>query len=212
MRRGPTRGVRVWIILFGVGLGVVAYARGPQLVPVTSPTQRLQSDVLSILPPQGENWFAVRKPQGAHGLLFQFFKAATPPSKTRTVLANVQVLRGRDSIPAESRAQFLRELAQFKYSEQTNRERPTSVNISPDKTLAHDCVRYDVTHEDRGVPGYRGSIFIWDAHGFICVHPDLPDTVVDIQYSQRRLQQEPAVPLEREGEPFVKSVLFKKHN
>ena len=204
------RGVRVWIILFGVGLGVVAYARGPQLIPVTNPTQRLESDVLSILPPQGENWFIVRKPQGAGGLVFQFFRSTTPPSKTRTVLANVQVLRGRDFIPAESRAGFLQELAQFKYSEQTNRERPISVTISPDKTLAQDCVRYDVTHEDRGVPRYRGSVFIWDAHGFICVHPDLADTVVDIQYSQRRLQEEPPLSLAGEGEPFVKSVLFKK--
>ncbi len=200
--------VRVWILLLGVGLGVVGCAGGPQLIPVTDPTQRLEVADLSILPPQGEHWFmapsALRKQQG-HDVIVSFMKLATPPSKTHTVFAVVR--GGRVPFSAGSRAELLQKLAQG-YSEQTNRNRPVSVTIAPDKTLAPDCVRYDVTVEDRGVPGYPGSIYILDQHGFVCLHPDLPDAAIDIQYSQRRLQEDPPLALEAEGEPFVKSLLF----
>jgi hypothetical protein len=56
MRRRVMRILQVWIILLGVGLGVVGCTGGPPLVPVTDPTQRLEVEGLSILPPQGENW------------------------------------------------------------------------------------------------------------------------------------------------------------
>ncbi len=201
--------VRVWIILLGVGLGVVGCAGGPQLIPVTDPTQRLEFEGFSILPPQGDNWFmappALRKQQGPF-MIVSFLKLATPPSKTHTVVATVR--GGRVSISAGSRADLIQKMALGWYFEQTDRFRPVSVTIAPDKTLAPDCVRYDGTVEDRGVPGYPGSVFIMDHHGFVCLHPDLPDAVIDIQYSQRRLQGEPPLALEAEGEPFVKSLLF----
>ena len=200
--------VRVWIILLGMGLSVVGCAGGPQLIPVTDPTQRLEFEGLSILPPRGEGWFiappALRRQQGAD-MIVSFLKLATPPSKTHTVAATVR--GGRVPISAGSRAELLQKYTQG-YSEQTNRNRPVSVNISPDRTLAPDCVRYDVTVEDRGVPSYPGSVYIIDMHGFVCLHPDLPDAVIDIQYSQRRLQEDPPLSLEAEGEPFVKSLLF----
>lgn len=202
--------VRVWIIFFSVGLGVVGCAGQPEFIlPVTDPTQRLEFEKFSILPPQGKQWFVtppslLRKQQGRN-IIAQFFKLTTPPSKTHTVLATV--MARRVPISAGSRGERVRQFAQV-YSEGTSRERPLSVNIYPDKTLAPDCVRYDVTYEDHGVPGYSGSIFILENHGFVCFHPDLPDAVIDIQYSQRRLQEEAPPSLESEGEPFVKSLLF----
>ncbi len=203
------RVVRVWSIVFGVGLGMVGCAGGSQFIPVIDSTQRLELEGLSILPPQGEHWFLaspeLRKQQGP-GMMVLLRKLTTPPSKTHTVVAFVR--GGRVSSAAGSRAELLQELAQG-YSGQTDRNRPVSVNISPDRTLAPDCMRYDVTAEDRGVPGYQGAVYIMDMHGFICLHPDLPDVAIDIQYSQRRLQEEPPLSLETEAEPFLKSLLFK---
>lgn len=202
--------VRLSIILLGVGLGVVGCAGGPQLIPVTDPTQRLEFEGFSILPPKGENWFmappALRQQQGPD-VIVSFLKLATPPSKTHTVAATVR--GGRVPFSAGSRAELLQKFAQASF-EQTKRNRPVSVNISPDRILSPDCVRYDATVEDRGVPGYPGSIYILDQHGFICLHPGLPDAAINIQYSQRRLQEEPPLALKTEGEPFVKSFLFKR--
>ena len=150
---------------------------------------------------------AIRKQQGPD-MIVSFLKLAIPPSKTHTVVATVR--GGRTRISAGSRSELLQKFAQNIFV-QEGRYRPVSVNIAPDRTLAPDCVRYDWTVEDRGVPGYPGSIFILDMHGFVCLHPDfLPDGVIDISYSQRRLQEEPPLSLEAEGEPFVKSLLFNR--
>jgi len=67
-----------------------------------------------------------------------------------------------------------------------------------------------MTVEDRGVPRYPGSVFIMDLHGFVCLHPDFPDAVIDITYSQRRLPEEQPLSLEAEGESFVKSLIFNR--
>lgn len=202
--------VRVWIILLGVGTGIVGCAGEPQLIPVTNPTQRLVFEGFSILPPHGENWFmdppALRKQQDSD-VIVGFRKPTTPPSKTHTVVATVQA--GRVPISAGSRAELIQKIAQA-YSKQTEPNRPVSVNISPGRTLAPDCMRYDVTVEDRGVLRYPGSVFIMDLHGFVCLHPDFPDAVIDITYSQRRLPEEQPLSLEAEGEPFVKSLIFNR--
>ncbi len=202
------RTVRAWIILLCVGLGVVGCVGGPQFIPVTDPTQRLEFEGLSILPPRGEDWFiappALRRQQGAD-MIASFLKLATPPSKTHTVTATVR--GGRVSVSAGSRSELLQKIAQG-YSKETNRNRPVSVNVSPDKTLSPDCVRYDITAEGHGIPGYPDSVYIMDMHGFVCLHPDSPDAAIDIQHSQRRLQEDSLLTLEAEGEPFVKSLLF----
>jgi hypothetical protein len=202
--------VRIWIILVGVGMGVMGCEGGPQLIPVTNPTQRLEFGDFSILPPHGESWFitdpALLRRQ-VPDMIALFRKTLTPPSKSHTVAATVR--GGQVPISAGSRTELLQKLARLNFAK-TERHRPISVNISPDKTLAPNCVRYDGVTEDRGVPGYPGSLFIWDQHGFVCFHPDVSDAAIDIQYSQRRLQEEPPLSLEAEGEPFVKSLLFNK--
>jgi len=197
--------VRVWITLLGVGLGIVGCA-GPQLSPVTIPTQRLEFEGFSILPPHGENWLvtppAIRAKQGSN-VIVSFYKRLNRPSKTHTVIAVVASVW----LPAEmgTRAERLQKYAQAAL---TGRYRPVMVNISPDGTLAPDCIRIDATTEDRGVPGYPGTPFIADTHAFVCFHPDWPEAAIDIHYSQRRLLEEAPLSLEAEGEPFVRSLIF----
>ncbi len=202
--------VRVWVTLLGVAMGVVGCAGGPQLVPVTNPSQRLDFGDFSILPPHGENWFktdpAILRQQ-VPDMIALFRKTLAPPSKSHTVTATVR--GGLLPISAGSRTELLQKLARLNFA-QTGRHRPVSVNISPDRTLAPDCVRYDGVTEDRGVPGYPGSLFVWDQHGFVCFHPYVSDAAIDIQYSQRRLQEDPPLLLEVEGESFLKSLVFKQ--
>jgi hypothetical protein len=202
--------VRVWITLLGVAVGVAGCAGGPQPIPVTNPSQRLDFGDFSILSPHGENWFktdpAILRQQ-VPDLIALFRKTLAPPSKSHTVTATVR--GGLLPISTGSRTELLQKLARLNFA-QTRRHQPLSVNISPDKTLAPDCVRYDGVTEDRGVPGYPGSLFTWDQHGFVCFHPYVSDAAIDIQYSQRRLQEEPPLFLEAEGEPFLKSLVFKQ--
>ena len=202
--------VRVWIIVLGVGLGMVGCAGGPQLIPVTDPTERLEFEGFSILPPQGDNWFVVPSaPIIFPDVLVQFFKKSTPQSGPRQPLATLSL--GAGPGPEGSTAERLYKLG-VEYSNQpdTSRFRRISFNISPDRTLALDCMRFDWTAEARNNPRYPGSIFIMDQHGFVCLHPDLPHHSIEISYGQRRLQEELPLSLEAEGEPFVKSLLYNR--
>lgn len=199
--------VQVWIIVFSVGLALAGCAGTSQLVPVTDSGQRIEFPEFSILPPQGQHWFvapaSLRRQQG---LIASFVRVPTPRSKTHTVIAGV---RGQRGVYKEgSRAELLQKLARL-HAERNERNQPVSVAIAPDTTLGPDCVRFDVTVEDRGVPGYPGAVFVADTHGFICLHPNLPDAAIEILYTQRRLQKEQPLSLAADGEPFLTSLRFK---
>jgi len=204
-----------WVMLIALvtllGMGMTGCAGGPQSIPVTNPSQRLDFDAFSILPPNGENWSVVNPAvfrQQIPDLLVIFSKTVTPPSRFHTVTATVR--GGRLPNSAGSRTELLQLLARNNFVQTEQRYRPVSFNIAPDKTLAPDCLRYDGVIEDRGVPGYPGSLFIWDQHGFVCLHPYVQEGAIDIQYSQRWLQGEQPLLLEVEGESFLRSLVFKQ--
>lgn len=44
------------LVVFLIGIGIPSCSVGPAVTPVTNPTERLQFQGLSILPPKGENW------------------------------------------------------------------------------------------------------------------------------------------------------------
>ena len=196
------------VLFFATVITVGCPAVRLNLVPVTDPTQRLEFQGFSILPPQGENWFVappeLRRQQGSD-LIVSFLKMLSPPSVTHTIAAVVR--GGRVRLSGRSSAEVLQKFAQG-YSEPTERHRPVSVKTSLDNTLGADCVRYDGTVEDRGAPVHPGSVYILEFHGFICFHPHLQGQVIHLEYSQRRLQGEQPLSLEAEGEPFLKSLVF----
>jgi hypothetical protein len=199
------------VTLLGMDMAVTGCAGGPQSLPVTNPSQRLEFDAFSILPPTGEDWSVINPAvlrQQIPDLLVLFSKTVTPPSRFHTVTATVR--GGRLPNSAGSRTELLQQLARNNFVQTEQRYRPVSFNISPDQTLAPDCLRYDGVIEDRGVPGYQGSVFMWDQHGFVCLHPYVPEGAIDIQYSQRWLQGEQPLLLEAEGEPFLRSLVFKQ--
>ena len=198
------------VTLLCMGMGVTGYTGEPQSIPVTNPDQRLEFDAFSILPPDGEGWSLMNPApfrKGIPDLLVLFSKTATPASRFHTVTATVR--GGRLPNMAGSRAEILQQLASINFVQTEQRYRPVTFNISPDKTLAPDCLRYDGVIEDRGVHGYQGSVFLWDQHGFVCIHPYVPEGAIDIQYSQRWPQGEQPLPLEAEGEAFLRSLEFK---
>lgn len=190
-------------------MGAVGYAAQPPLIPLTNPTERLEFEGFSFLPPQGENWFVFsseRRRQLGPDVIASFQKLNRPLSITHTVNA---IVRGGQIPPTEGRAELPQRIARLNFV-QTERERPISVNVSSDSTLAPDCVRYDGIVEDRGVPRFPGSVFVTEMHGFVCLRPDLLDAYIEIQYSQRRLQEESPLSLEAEGESFLRSLVFGK--
>ena len=205
-----------WITLVLMGLTAASCAVGPRLIPVSDATRRIEFEGFSILPPSGENWFAaspevlrvMEKPVGEIVKLIASFIKMPPPSKTHTIAAEVQVAQLPPLPPSANRIEILQQIKQSGLRSD-DRHRVVASKISEDRALGSDCVRYSATSEDRGVPGYPGSIFIFDLHGFACLHPDRPSYFIQIEYSERRLPREnPLSSLEAEREAFLKSLVF----
>lgn len=207
---------QAWSLLFFATIISVSkgFAAEPGLIPITDPTRRFEFEGFSILPPKGENWFMpsvelLQKQGVTNGV--QFWKMLTPPSVTHTIVANVSAVKV--PMPSRSRAELLQELAQVKEREMsTGRHRLISIKTTLDNSLGSDCLRYDVSAEDRGALVNQGSVYILDTHGFACLHPDITSYLIEAEYSQRRLQGEQPLSLEAEGEAFLKTLVFTKSN
>lgn len=187
------------------------WAAIPDLIPVTDPNQRLEFEGFSILPPKGENWF-MAPPELLRGQdvkkAAEFVKMFTPPSVTHTIVARVTA--AKIPVPSKSRVELLQDIAQAKKQDMsTGRHRLITIKTALDKSLGSDCLRYDVTAEDRGALMYPGSVYIVDIHGFTCFHPDSTSYLIQAEYSQRRLQEEAPLSLEAEGEAFLKDLVFR---
>lgn len=74
---------------------------------------------------------------------------------------------------------------------------------------AVDCIGFDVTFLDRGVPGREGEAFTLRNHGVACRHPVARDRAVVLTGSERIPPGEaPIAGLDGELEPFLSSLAF----
>ena len=202
------RRLRAWTLMFLVGLIVVGCTH-PRPIPVTDPTQRLQFQGFSILPPKGENWFIG---QGVGNVMFrkQLRETIKQPADLHTIVAQVWT-RSLGDVTFESRMELLQYLArelEKGMRQPTQRNTPLEVKLSLDKCLGWDCARIDYTSEDRGLPSFPGSVFILTGHHFVFLHPDSPTLVIHVNYGQRYLRGQQPLPLEAEVESFLKSLVF----
>lgn len=199
-RRCGTKILGIWIFTFLFGVIAVGCAAGPTLTPVTDPTQRLQFQGFFILPPRGEGWFIGQ--QGANQIAF----AKGPASNS--VIASVRTM-SLGGVKFESRTELLQSLARtWGKGKIDPRHRLLDLKVSLDKCLGWDCMRYEITAEDRAVPQFPGSVFVMPLRGFLFLHPDSPTYVIILEYSQRYLQGQEPLSIKAEVEPFLKSLIF----
>lgn len=194
-----------WALLFLAGI-VVGCAVAPRLTPITDPTQRLQFQGFSILPPTGKGWFKVEPPPQVNPSLTakayfikRLTEGVTPPSELHRVTAVVRTLSLGD-VKFENRTELLQHLA-----------REFSEKSFLDKCLGWDCARYEFTSEDPSHPQFPGFVFVIRAQGFVVLHPDSPRFVINLEYRQyyaRGQQPLSAEALETEVEPFQKSLFL----
>jgi streptogramin lyase len=89
------------------------------------------------------------------------------------------------------------------------RYRVASESWEPVNQGATECIRYDVSFEDRGVPGRERDVFALRHRGIACRHPGSPDRAVTLVGTERTppgVAPEPA--LDAELKPFLASLAF----
>lgn len=215
------KSLRTWIftfvacaILFGCAATQLLYEAmtGGQeqgWTPVTAPTQRLEFPGFSILPPRGDNWFIAPSMSLAPNVTYVAAFAKQTRERTYTIRAAVLTVDMKDE-RFGSPTEFLRvvERAIEEEMKTSPRHRLLASRVSLESSLGSNCVVYDQTVEDSGVPQFPGSIFILTMHGFRCAHPHWPRYVIDVGYSQRVPRGDQTLSVEAEVEPFLKSLMF----
>lgn len=198
------------LIFLSSMIAIGCAAAGPTLIPVADPTQRIEFQGFSILPPPGERWF-ISSSQASSSLGIVFMKNYRERTTQPTIVAQAGSATLRDDVAINDQVELLKRIVGSKERElSTGRHRLVEFKTAPDNSLGADCLRYDGSAEDRGVPQFKESIFLLTVHGLYCLHPDSPRFVIALEYSQRVLEGERPLSIEAEGEPFLKSLIFKK--
>jgi tetratricopeptide (TPR) repeat protein len=160
--------------------------------------QRLEFDGFTILPPKERGWVRLDPPPRANPHLIArvyFVKTLTKEGAPRSELHRLTaVVRTGDVVAwkVEKRGELLETIAR------------SWSGSCVGKCLQWDCVQYGSTTADPDDPR-----FVIDVKGFIVQHPDSPALTVNVEYRQyhgRDVQPLSAEVLEREVEPFHKSL------
>jgi hypothetical protein len=183
-----------------------------QLRPVTDSTPRLQFFGLSVLPPQGNNWYFNFEDQ--YGVSFgkidrDIYKPGTKPTHTLTVAANSGQLKPENKIDTPERLYAFSET--FLHGKGPARFDSLEIALTPYRTQETDCVQYDQVVEERDNPKFAGAILTITAHGFICRNKYSPDWLIWAFYSERYIPGEKigsSKSFERESQIFLKNIVF----
>ena len=201
-----------------VALGVVALVAGcatvPALTPITDPTQRYQFRGFSVLPPQPSTYWYLISPSGPKVKAGAFARQVDPSIPISLTHVQTHTIRAVVISGDLGAKRFNNPEGFVRFVEQQKEENPRfrvleSKHIQ-DTSLGEYCVRSDVLVEDHGVPGFAGSVFYMVRHVLNCIHPDYPNVVVQVGYSQRAASKSDFKKLDAEGEPFIQSLQFTK--
>ncbi len=194
--------IQTWIIIVLAGLVLIGCTLGPRPTPITDPTQRLEFQGFSILPPYGKDWFIV-VPQTVPDPSAEaavFFKVV---GKMHSIGASVKIYAPIATQTLEDLESFVRDEAKS-----DPRFKPLKTKASLDKCLGYDCVRIDLLFEDHAPRDFPGSVLMLTRQGFIVPHPGAPGFYIWVEYSQRFPPGREPYHLETELEPFLKSLVF----
>jgi hypothetical protein len=181
--------------------GAPAAQRGALPPRVDDPHTAYELQGLTVRPPQGRDWFVFRRDREA---VF-FGKKVTSPTHAFAASVVTQLVDRTFANPEE----FLEFIKQA-HAAGINPARETVIenDAALDGTFARYCVRYHVKAEDRGAPGAQSGPLTMVNYGVTCLHPHIPNLLVDVGYSERGRASELDPELRAEGNSLVQSLSF----
>jgi hypothetical protein len=171
------------------------------------PTQRVELNGVSVLPPAGQTWYA--GPRDRHHVMF----GRVPPEPPHTIVAMALVDRiqfGGPVLGAVLNAQDLKEVTERRW-QSGGRYTTIQSSVHLDTSRGVECVRVDVVTEERNHPQHPGVVLVQATHTLDCLHPQNTEYLVSVGYSERHPQGQPpfsAETVQAEGESFIRSTTF----
>ena len=181
--------------------------------PITDPGKRLEFEKFSLLPPQGDNWFIVQSKSAQDNVLVVLVKQLDPATPTgvrsfqpHSVRAQIRS-SGTGSESVGSPREFLEMIKQSEKANTSARFTVVKESYAPYEKLGDYCVILDKLTEDRGVPGDRGTVYLFHYNPLFCWDQDSRIMVV-VGCSQRAPNMQDMIDLKSECEPFRDSLRF----
>jgi hypothetical protein len=164
---------------------------------------RLEYQGFSFDRPPSEHWFMRHSEEAyTHVHLWRDLSDAHP-SKTHTFYAHLNLAKiPRVPTSAEDFAELVRA------DKQTADYEVKLVSYTQEATQRQNqwCIRFDSAYSVVGAPVSPDRPLVMTMHGYRCLHPTWPKTVLDFVYSERGLPDELDPKLDAEGEEFLKGV------
>ncbi len=187
------------------------------------PKERKQFSGFSVMPPDGPDWSeSAAEPSDDHWKTqIIFWRAIAEPHPERgphtafAVVRNIALtseIRSRLETVDDQRGFMEAMMNQTLLTDQAAAIAAGGLRIAYqkavlDETLGYECFSYAVAMEGRGSSEDKEFDFVMDLHSFICLDPAL-GMIVQTAYSQLVPRGDTAIDLSREGDAFLKSIVF----
>ena len=190
------------ILPWVLALGMLAGNACAQLraTPVTVPNIAYELEGYSVLPPQGQDWFELKRdPQSV-------FFGKKIASRTHAFIATAMSapIFGKFETP-EAFRDYISSVLPLPGE---GRHRVIENQVEMDNTPGQFCVKYHTKIEDRGAPYAQGITLPAETFGVTCLHPENPQLNISVSYTERGNPAESSAELRAEGERFVRSLKF----
>lgn len=176
------------------GCSGLSRPRAPDVPPHT----RFAGPGYSILPPSGEGWKLARFEQGS----IEFTRSIEPSG--RVISAAVSVDRTRKHFNSPEQFKELAILGK-RITGPPGRNKVFVYGETLDPRFGEFCVRYLIKSVDSRAPGDGGNTepATVQTFGYIFLHPDDPELLIDLKYSERYFTGDPDPMLNEAGMDFA---------
>lgn len=171
---------------------------------VTDSGTRLEFRGYSVLPPPGNDWFVFEQDRG-HILFFKKLESEFVTHTFGALVATSPV-----SVRFKNPDEFLAYAKKEDERDSSSKRHRVLLSeaTSDDGIGSRYCVRYFKKAEDHGVSIPGVPYLMMEIYGYVCLHPELPGLLININYSERYKPDEGSPALRAEGEKFIKSFKF----
>lgn len=170
-------------------------------LPITGIPKAYEQEGYSVLPPPGKNWFEMGRDKQ------QVLFGKKIESRTHSFAATAA--SGLIDEKFATREQFQEYVNKMRAADfGSDRFKILEFSSDFDPAFPAWCVRYRAKTRDRAAPNAIGRVLLLEHIGVTCLHPTIPDMVVDVGYSERGRAAEISPDLRGEGESFMRSLTF----
>ncbi len=189
------------ISLFLIGR---CYAAEPTLVPLKNSSERISNLGLSILPPQGEDWYIItNNPNGG----LNFSKMLESPS--HTFMCSLTVVPIDENF--ENADKFLETVKQMQENfVDVGRFKGIKSNYNLNERFGSLSVEYQISVIDVRQKKKHGIPSSLKMHGYSFIHPKQPNYIVDIVYSERGNAENFTPSLQKAGKEFIDGLIIEE--